>query len=242
MAEKKTKSVQIGASILCADFTCLAREIRRCEEARVDRIHVDVMDGHFVPVITMGPLIVKAVRAVTDLPIEVHLMIEQPWAHLDAFIEAGGDIIGVHAECYGPRREGCRQYGEFPKEVDAIDEYLLGRDIQRIQDAGRQAYVVLNPGTPLCLDATLSDLDGVLVMSVNPGFSYQRFMPEVLDKVKALRKQFDKDIAIDGGINAETAAMAVEAGVNVLDTASYLFGAEDMHRATLALRSLVENS
>ncbi len=207
----------------------------------MDRIHVDVMDGHFVPVITVGPLIVKAVRSLTTLPIEVHLMIERPWAHLDAFIEAGGDIIAVHAECYGPRRQGCRQYGEFPKEVDAIDEYLLGRDIQRIQDAGRRAYVVLNPGTPLCLEATLADLDGALIMSVNPGFSYQRFMPEVLDKVRDLRKRFDRDIAIDGGINAETAALALEAGVNVLDTASYLFGAEDMNKAARTLRLLVEN-
>ncbi|MFC1510480.1 ribulose-phosphate 3-epimerase [Candidatus Omnitrophota bacterium] len=232
------KKIQVSASILCADFSKLGVEVRKCEDAGVDMLHVDVMDGHFVPPITMGPLIVEALRSITKLPIEAHLMVEHPTMHLDSFIEAGVDALQIHAECYGPLRQGCQQLGQWPKEVDSIDEAQALVDIKKIKDAGVKAFMVLNPGTPLVVTPVLNDLDGVLIMSVNPGFAKQKFMPSVLDKVKKLRQQFDGDIAIDGGLNAQTAPDAVIAGANIIATASYFFGAEDPQRAVSFLRDL----
>jgi len=230
--------IQVSASILCADFSCLKEDVRRCEEAGVDMLHVDVMDGHFVPNITTGPLLVEAIRPLTPLPLEAHLMIEHPGDYIDAFCRAGTDIVSIHAECYGPLREACRNYGQYPKEVDSIDPARALADIRRIKAHGKKVQMVINPGTPLCLDALLKDLDGVLIMSVNPGFSKQKFMPEVLSKVTELRARFQGDIAIDGGINDKTAPAAVKAGVNILATASYFFGASDQKAAVRLLKSL----
>ncbi len=230
--------IQVSASILCADFSCLKEDVRRCEEAGVDMLHVDVMDGHFVPNITTGPLLVDAIRPLTQLPLEAHLMIEHPGDYIDAFCRAGIDIVSLHAECYGPLRESCRNYGQYPKEVDSIDPARVLADIRRIKAHGKKVHMVVNPGTPLCLDALLNDLDGVLIMSVNPGFSKQKFMPEVLSKVADLRARFQGDIAIDGGINDKTAPAAVKAGVNILATASYFFGASDQKAAVRLLKSL----
>ncbi len=232
------KNIKVSASVLCADFTKLGDEIKKCEDAGVDMIHVDVMDGHFVPVISMGALIVKAIRSLTRLTIDVHLMIENPWAHIGQFIEAGGDIISLHAECYGNRREACLEYGQFPKEVDNIDAIKARADILKIKEKGKKVFMVTNPGTPLCFDEIFSDLDGILVMSVNPGFSFQKFMPEVLSKIKKLRTKFDGDISIDGGITAETASQAVNAGANILATASYFFGAQSPKEAVAYLKAL----
>lgn len=227
----KKHPTEVSASILSCDFSRLAEEIQKVEKAGVRRIHVDVMDGHFVPNITIGQVIVAAVRKVTRLPIEAHLMIENPWDYIDSFADAGADAIQIQAECYGQRRPACRGYGQFPKEVDAIDESLLRRDLQRIRAKGKKAFVVLNPGTPVCCEGVLKDLDGVLIMSVNPGFSGQKFMPHVLDKARILRKVFDGDIEIDGGVNQITAPDAVAGGINLLVTASYLFQASDMKEA-----------
>ncbi|MCK5180105.1 MAG: ribulose-phosphate 3-epimerase [Candidatus Omnitrophica bacterium] len=232
------KNIQVSASILCADFTKLGEEVRKCEAAGVDTLHVDVMDGHFVPNITVGKIIVEALRPITGLPIEAHLMIENPWMYIDDFIDAGSDIISLHAECYGPRRSHCQEFDRYPKEVDTIDIEKARKDILRIKDKGRKAYMVLNPGTPLCFGDLLNDLDGVLVMSVNPGFAKQEFMPEALSKVKELSWTFEGDIAIDGGIKESTAPLAVEAGANILATASYFFGAEDPQEAVKQLKSL----
>ncbi len=232
------KPIQVSASILCADFTKLGEEAKMCEAAGVDMLHMDVMDGHFVPNITVGKIIVEALRPLTKLPIEAHLMIENPWDYIGGFIDAGADIISLHAECYGPRRASCREHGQYPKEVDAVDAKKARKDIARIKDKGKKAFMVLNPGTPMCLDGLLDDLDGVLVMSVNPGFARQKFMPEVLPKITELHKTFKGDIAIDGGINAETAPSAVKAGANILATASYFFGAKDRKGAVGKLKSL----
>lgn len=232
------KDIQVSASILCADFTRLKEEIRKGEAAGVDMFHVDVMDGHFVPNITIGPMIVEAIRPLTRLPIEAHLMIEHPGMYLDAFIDAGADILSIHVECYGPLREGCCGLGQYPKEVDRIDVARARADISRIKGRGKKVFMVLNPGTPLCLKGILSHLDGVLIMSVNPGFARQKFLRDVLSKIKQLRRQFERDIEIDGGINAQTAPEAVAAGANILATASYFFGAAQPKEVVQYLKGL----
>jgi ribulose-phosphate 3-epimerase len=219
-----SKKIQVSASILCADFTRLADEIKKCEDAGVDMLHVDVMDGHFVPNITVGPIIVEAIRPLTSLLIEAHLMIEHPGMYIDSFAGAGSDIISVHAECYGQLRSACRGFGQYPKEVDSIDVDKARGDILRIKGKGKKAFMVLNPGTPVCIHHLFDDLDGVLVMSVNPGFAGQKFMPVAITKIQELRQKFKGDIAVDGGINDLTAPEAVKAGANILATASYFFG------------------
>lgn len=232
------KDIQISASILCADFTKLGDEVRKCEDAGVDMLHIDVMDGHFVPNISIGRVIVEAIRPITKLPIETHLMIENPGRYINDFIEAGADIIFVHAECYGERRAQCRQEGQYPKEVDTIDADRARIDINAIQSKGKKAFMVVNPGTPVCFRSLLSDLDGILIMSVNPGFAKQKFIPGVLSKIEELRETYDGDISIDGGVNASTAPSAVAAGANILATASYFFGSADPKRAVEDLKSL----
>jgi ribulose-phosphate 3-epimerase len=214
--------------------------VQLCERSGVDRIHVDVMDGHFVPNITIGPVVTAGVRPYTKLPIAVHLMIENPWDYLDAFMDAGADVIGVHAECYGERRAACRAYGQYPKEIDVIDAPSLLKDLRRIRARGKQACATVNPGTPIeCLAPVLSELDAVLIMSVNPGFSGQKFMPSALSKIAWLRAQgFKKDIAVDGGVNAETAPLVVKAGANVLITASYFFSSKDHQGVVAGLKKL----
>ena len=230
--------IKIYPSLLAADFSCLTDEIKRMEQAGADGIHLDVMDGHFVPNITIGPLIVKAIRPLTKLPIEAHLMIEHPWIYMEEFIDAGADIISVHAECYGPLKKECQEFGQYPKEVTSIDAQRVQKDISKIRKKGAKGVVVLNPGTPLCIESLVEDLDGVLVMSVNPGFARQKFMPEALPKIKKLREIYQGDIAIDGGVNKETAPQAVAAGANVLATARYFFGATDPKVTVEYLKSL----
>jgi len=203
--------VRIAPSILSADFARLGEEVRAIAEAGADYVHVDVMDGHFVPNITIGPMVVKALRPHTTLPLDVHLMISPADPYLDAFAEAGADILTVHPEA-GPH---------------------LHRSIQRIKALGKKAGVSLNPATPAkMLDYVLEDLDLVLVMSVNPGFGGQSFIDSQLRKIEAIRKAIDKtgktiDLEVDGGIDAETARRAIAAGADVLvaGTATFRGGA-----------------
>jgi len=233
-----TKPIKVAASILCADFTKLGDEIRKCEDSGVDLIHIDVMDGNFVPNISIGHVIVETVRSITDLPIETHLMIERPWAYIDDFCNLGADIISIHAECYGQRREGCRQVGQYPKEVDSIDFEKARKDISKIKQNGKKAFMALNPGTPLCFGKLIQDLDGVLIMSVNPGFARQKFNPVALPKIEELRKIFSGDISIDGGVNEKTSLDAVRAGANILATASYFFGSQEPKKMVKRLKSI----
>ena len=201
------QNIKISPSILSADFSILSDEIKSLEKAGADLIHVDVMDGHFVPNITMGPPIIKMIRKCTKLPFDVHLMISPVEKHIKAFADAGSDIITIHPE--------------------ATDN--LKRAVGTIKSLGKKAGVSLNPKTPIsALIDVINDIDLILVMSVNPGFAGQSFMSEVLPKVTELRKMInDKklkiDIEIDGGINFETAPLAVKAGANILVSGTTIF-------------------
>src|SRR5579863_1111514 len=205
------RPVRIAPSILSADFGKLADEVKAAEAAGADLIHVDVMDGRFVPNITIGPLVVRAVRAATKLPLDVHLMIVEPERYVEEFARAGADLISVHLEA-SPH---------------------LHRTIQHIKGLGKKASVAVNPHSPLDgLDVVLPDLAMVLIMSVNPGFGGQRFIEAVVPKIEALRATVRRrglatDIEVDGGVAPDTVGRVVAAGANVLVAGSSIFGAPD---------------
>jgi ribulose-phosphate 3-epimerase len=202
---------KIAPSILSADFTKLGQEVRDVERGGADYIHVDVMDGHFVPNITIGPLIVKAVRRVTQLPLDVHLMISHPDQFIEDFVRAGADMITVH--------------------VEAVNH--LHRSVQHIRRLGARPCVSLNPGTPPdMVEYVLGDLNMVLVMTVNPGFESQEFIPEVLPKVERLKEMIRQrglktEIEVDGGINPETIEQVSAAGAEVFVAGSAIFYSGD---------------
>ncbi len=213
--------VLVAPSLLACDFRHLAAEVKKAEAAGADLFHLDVMDGHFVPNLTFGPLVVAAVRQVTDLPLDVHLMIANPHRYLHDFREAGADFITVHQE--------------------AVPH--LHRVVAAAKELGARAGVALNPATPLSLlDAILAELDIVLLMSVNPGFSGQQFIPEVLRKVREARERKEARghrylIEIDGGMNGRTAPEAVAAGAEVIVAGNGVFGTRNYRRAIGSLRS-----
>lgn len=214
----------IAPSILSADFARLGEEIKAVEAAGADVIHVDVMDGHFVPNITIGPLVVKAVRKVTELPLDVHLMISDADRYIEDFANAGADWITVHVE-------SCPH---------------LHRTIHKIQDMGKRAGAVLNPATSLTtLDQILADLDLVMLMSVNPGFGGQSFIESSLGKIKTLRQMFDSigseaGIEVDGGVSPATIARVAEAGANIFVAGSAVFGQENYQTTITELKQLAE--
>ncbi|MBF0505151.1 MAG: ribulose-phosphate 3-epimerase [Candidatus Omnitrophica bacterium] len=231
------RPIAVSASILAANLGNLERDIKRCEEAGVDRLHIDCMDGHFVPQLTIGPMIIEAVRRFTKLYLEAHLMIEHPGEYIENYAEAGADCIQLQLECYGTRRASCRRWDQWPKEIDEVDVPTLRADLKKIRKLGKKAFVVVNPKTALC-EEVLNDCDGVLIMSVNPGFSGQKFMPEVLPKIERLKTIFKGDIAIDGGINAQSAPLTVTAGAHVLISGSYLFSSPNFVDTVRHLKSL----
>jgi len=205
------RRVKIAASVLSADFARLGEQVREVVASGVDYVHVDVMDGHFVPNMTVGPLIVQALRPVTSLPLDVHLMIEQPERQIPAFARAGANILTVHVET-------CLH---------------LQRTIQQIKELGVKAGVSLNPATPLVsLEEILSDVDLVLIMSVNPGFGGQSYLPGSTARIARVRRMLDErgrtetDLEVDGGIKAHNAAEIVAAGANVLVLGSAVFNSE----------------
>ncbi len=214
----KRKKILIAPSILSADFSRLEKEVKSVEKAGADLIHVDVMDGHFVPNITIGPAVVKSLRLRTRLPLDVHLMISDPWFFLDDFISAGSSLITVHSE---------------------VCSLSLIKKIKAKLTANKvRLGISLNPMTPLKKLYKMLDLaDLVLLMSVNPGFGGQSFMPVVIPKLRALRKIFKKDIEVDGGITDKTAPLVIENGANILVSGSYLFRAKNRAQALRKLRN-----
>jgi ribulose-phosphate 3-epimerase len=218
--------IRIAPSILSSDFGRLAEEVRAAEAAGADWIHVDVMDGRFVPNITVGPLVVEAVRKVTRLPIDAHLMIVEPERYVDAFARAGADLVSVHAEA-SPH---------------------LHRTLQAIRAAGARPAVALNPSTPLdALEWVLGDCDMVLLMSVNPGFGGQRYIPAVTEKVRRLREAAEArglalEIEVDGGIRDETVGPVAAAGANVFVAGTAVFGAPDYRAAVRGIRGAAERA
>jgi ribulose-phosphate 3-epimerase len=217
--------VRLAPSILSADFAYLGKQVGEAEEAGADRIHVDVMDGHFVPNISIGAPIVQSLRQVTRLPLETHLMISDPDFFLDEFTEAGSDSFLVHWE----------------------GNNNLHRTVQRIKALGKRVGVVINPATPATvLEEILQDVDQVLVMTVNPGFGHQRFIHTTLPKIRRVRQMIDEmkqdcDLGVDGGIDVTTAPLAVEAGANVLVAGSAIFGErEGVNTAMKRLRAATD--
>ena len=222
----ENKTGKIAPSILSADFTRLGEEIRAVEKAGADYIHVDVMDGRFGPNITIGPLVVKAVKRATRLPLDVHLMIADPDKFIQAFAEAGADILTVHPEA----------------------TIHLHRTLQFIRKAGARPAVSLNPATPPeAIEFVLGDVDMVLVMTVNPGFEGQAFIPAMVPKIERLRKMIDRmglstDIEVDGGINGETIARVSSAGADVFVAGSAIFYSKDYGETIREMREKIVKS
>ncbi|MCX5892458.1 MAG: ribulose-phosphate 3-epimerase [Deltaproteobacteria bacterium] len=214
---------KLSASILSADFGRLAEQVHLAEQAGVDWIHVDVMDGHFVPNITIGPAVTEAIRKATKLPLDVHLMIENPERYVKDFVDAGADWLGIHVEATA---------------------HLEGL-IQTIKKLGAKATVTLNPATPLdCLEYVLPDVDMVLLMTVNPGFSGQKFIRGGLPKIRRLRQLIDQQklptlIEVDGGVSTKTVADIAAAGADVLVSGSGIFGGGDLAGNVRRLRELM---
>jgi ribulose-phosphate 3-epimerase len=216
--------VRISASILSADFSRLGDEVRDAEVGGADAVHVDVMDGRFVPNITIGPMVVRSIRPITHLPLEVHLMIEEPERYIDEFVRAGADLVTVHVET-------CPH---------------LHRTLEQIREAGARPAVTLNPATPLVtLEEVLDQVDQILVMTVNPGFGGQSLIPGTVSKVSRLRRILDERglvcaIEVDGGINSQTMGSVVQAGAEILVMGAAIFGGEGGAAASLPrLRALL---
>ncbi len=213
--------IKIAPSILSANFARLEEEIKDVEQGGADYIHIDVMDGHFVPNITIGPLIVEAVKPITNIPLDVHLMIENPDQYIETFAKAGADILSVHVEA-------CTH---------------LHRTVQQIKSEGMKAGVVLNPHTPISMiKHVIDDVDLVLLMTVNPGFGGQSFIHSVLPKIKEVadlvqERNLQVEIEVDGGVNPETAVLCVEAGANVLVAGSAIYNQEDRNKAIQDIRN-----
>jgi len=216
---------QIAPSILSADFSQLTEEIQKVEEAGANLIHLDVMDGHFVPNLTFGPPVIASIRKVTRLPFDVHLMIEKPERSIQAFVDAGSDFITVHAEA----------------------EIHLNRTIAFIKEKGLKAGVSINPATPLCLiEEIIRDIDLLMIMSVNPGFGGQIFIQNILEKIKKARNLIDKKapdvlLEVDGGVNLENIRSLKEAGVDIFVAGSVIFKSKDYKQTIQSMKKILND-
>ncbi|MDD5747307.1 MAG: ribulose-phosphate 3-epimerase [Candidatus Omnitrophica bacterium] len=213
----KQRKILIAPSILAADFSRLENEVKTIERGRADLVHVDVMDGHFVPNISIGPAVVASLKKRTSLPLDVHLMIDDPWFFLDAFIAAGSAVITVH--------------------VEVCSLAMLKKIRKKLREHKVRFGVSLNPHTPLKKLWPIMDFaDMILIMSVQPGFGGQEFIPGVLPKISSVRKKFSGDIEVDGGITSTTAPLVLAHGANILVAGSYVFRAADRKKAIASLR------
>jgi ribulose-phosphate 3-epimerase len=217
---------RIAPSILSADFSRLGEEVKAVEACGVDLIHCDVMDGHFVPNITIGPMVIKALRRTTELPLDVHLMIEKPERYIKEFIEAGSNMLTIHIEA----------------------TTHLQRHIQHIKEQGIKAGVSLNPSTPLDdLDFILSEVDFILIMTVNPGFGGQKFLRSMLPKIRRLREMIDQrhlsvDIEVDGGIGVDNIKDVAQAGAEIFVAGQAIFGSGDYRKTIKEMRERIKDS
>jgi len=211
-------NIKIAPSILSADFSKLGQEVKDISRYRIDFLHIDIMDGHFVPNITIGPAVVKAIRPYSELPFEAHLMISEPLKYIDSFIQAGANIVTLHIETI--------------KEKDFISE------AKRLRQQGIKIAVSINPETEAgAIESVSKFSDMVLVMTVQPGFGGQKFMAEVLPKISQIRSFYPGDIAVDGGIDGDNSKLAVRAGANILACGTYIFKAKDKQSAIEELRN-----
>ncbi len=209
--------IKIAPSILSANFSQLGLELEKVKLAGADLVHVDVMDGHFVPNITIGPMVVKFMRQSTSLALDVHLMIQHPAKYVEAFVKAGSDMITVH--------------------IETVSLSQLQAIARKLKKSKVKLGISLNPGTALAkIKPVLGLVDFVLVMSVKPGFGGQAFIPKAIEKIRQLRAIFTRDIAVDGGINFKTAKLVKQAGANILVAGSYIFGSKDIKQAIDSLR------
>lgn len=210
--------IKVAPSLLSADFSCLGEEIKKVETAGADMLHVDIMDGHFVPNLTIGPAVVKDVRRITKLPLDVHLMIDNPERYIDKFLKAGSNMITVH--------------------IETITKAKIKVQKSRLNALGVKLGISLNPATPLNkIKGVLNFVDFVLVMSVVPGFSGQEFIPGAIKKIKQLRSIYAGDISVDGGINELTARQVIKAGANILASGTYIFAAKNKKLAIERIRN-----
>ncbi|MFZ2357391.1 MAG: ribulose-phosphate 3-epimerase, partial [Candidatus Omnitrophota bacterium] len=208
----------VAPSLLSADFSCLGEEIKKVETAGADMLHVDIMDGHFVPNLTIGPAVVKDVRRITKLPLDVHLMIDNPERYIDKFLKAGSNMITVH--------------------IETITKAKIKVQKSKLNALGVKLGISLNPATPLNkIKGVLNFVDFVLVMSVVPGFSGQEFIPGAIKKIKQLRSIYAGDISVDGGINELTARQVIKAGANILASGTYIFAAKNKKLAIERIRN-----
>jgi ribulose-phosphate 3-epimerase len=224
--------IKVAASVLSADFSCLDKEIKKVELAGADMLHIDVMDGHFVPNISIGPCVVRAICKVTRLPLDVHLMIKRPEKFIDDFVKAGSDMLTVHIEAISKSK-----IKKLRHKMWRIRQGLW-RKKSNLKSKRVKLGISLNPDTPLSkIKDVLKYVDFVLVMSVYPGFSGQAFIPSVIPKIRKLRSIFKGDISVDGGLNHKVAGNLIRAGANILAAGSYIFSARDTKSAIERLRN-----
>ena len=215
-----SKKNLVAPSVLACDFSRLAEEVKQVEEGGADWLHIDVMDGHFVPNLTMGPVIVEAIRRISRIPLDVHLMIDHPEQYIKQFVDAGSHYLTVHVEAEGLRSEA-----------------FLHKTLAEIRKAGARVGLSVRPRTEaLALKPFVDELDLMLVMTVEPGFGGQAFIPEVVPKITQFRQWFNGDVAVDGGINAQTGKLCREAGANVLVAGTYVFRSASYKEAIASLR------
>jgi ribulose-phosphate 3-epimerase len=233
------RKIIFATSILSSDFSKLKEEIKKCEDAGADRIHLDVMDGHFVPNLTFGPIVVESIRKTTSLPLDVHLMVEKPEKYINDFINAGVSLIAFHVEEYPGKNSLAPKDGVYPRTTIDMDEEKLRGMIRKIRTKGVKVSLALNPPTGFFAGNFANELDEVLIMTVNPGFGGQVLIASTLEKIRDIRSKFSKDIKVDGGINENSIREIKDAGANVFIIGSYFFHSKNPKEALRKLRNLL---